>query len=166
MIKICRLHGIVDENMYMKLQAAIESMRSTLTRKLLLHIYSIGGQNEWAMKIHTLLYVCKKEYGIETYAIGYKTVHSAALIIYLSCAIRIAYKETLFLIHTVKPMIGEKLSDVLDAEKQTFEYFSEVTTIDVSTFYSMARATTYLTHDEARKYNIVNFDYKKGLLNY
>ena len=164
MFTICRLHGIVDENMYLKLEKTIQRMIDSSKKELLLHIYSIGGQNEWAMKIHALLYRCR-EHNIETYAIGYKTVHSAALIIYLSCAFRIAYEETQFLIHNVKAMAGESLSDICNAEKEAFEYFSKVTTVETSTFYSLAAATTYLTYDEAKQYKIINFDYKKGLLN-
>lgn len=118
---------------------------------------------KWAVKMHELLIECR-DAGIETMAIGYKKVHSAALLPYLSCIYRIAREDVKFLIHRSKSINGVQNDDHLIGEKEFFEYFAQVTTASVKEFFQFAENDTYLSYNEALKMKIVNFDWIKKCL--
>lgn len=161
-IVLCRLHGVVNEKMHRKLSIAIKRAYK-YKLPLLLHINSIGGEMLWAIKMHELLVECK-DGGIETIAIGYKQVHSAALLPFLTCIYRTAYYETNFLIHRSRPILGENIKDHIIGEREFFEYFAKITDVTVTEYFDLANADTFLKYPEALQKKILNFDLKKKTL--
>jgi ATP-dependent protease ClpP protease subunit len=141
--------------MYLKLIRAVEIARIN-NKFILLHINSIGGENKWSMSMRKLLFKCHEE-GIETYAVGYKKVHSAALLVYLSCVFRIAYKETKFLIHYPSPTESEKKSFLTRGLRTILTYYTHVTKFTLSELYDLAKKKTYVDYDEAVRKGIVNY---------
>lgn len=159
----CRLHGEVNSEMYEKLLGSVKRAFEKRAKSLIIHINSPGGSMESAVKISELLFFCKK-LGIETYAVGYKNVHSAALLIYLSCIFRIAYKETKFLIHNARPVDSDNDEDYKVLEKEFYDFFSETTKITVEKFSALAKRSTYISYDFAFANKIVNLEWSKNLL--
>lgn len=159
----CRLHGEVNSEMYGKLLNSVKRAFEKRAKGLIVHINSPGGSMESAVKISELLFFCKK-IGIETYAVGYKKVHSAALLIYLSCIFRVAYKETKFLIHNARAADSSEDEGYKVLEKEFYDFFSETTEISAPEFYALAKRSTYISYDFAFAKKIVNLEWDKNLL--
>lgn len=156
-MQILKFHGIVDKAMLERFQVFTNNLKAD--DHVLLHIRSLGGDSKFAIQIFNLINKYTK-YGVTFYAVGYEQVHSYALVIFLACPFRAAYKETTFLIHQ-----GKSIYNSIEDEQQAMDDFSRLvcsqTKYSVSELKKITHIGTYVSYEDAFKKCIINIEINK-----
>ncbi len=132
----------------------IQTLFHNLTsEQYFLHIYSHGGESQYAEKIAEMLLPKNTQFT----GVGHILVASSALLIHQSCGVdRIATPKTLFYVHRASPKEGEVLTQQhLDAERSHFELFVKTTGRNLEQIYNLADQNKPMSTKEALDFGFI-----------
>jgi len=158
MKKLFRIHTSIDASMVARFAAFLDTCDPEKDIAIL-HFNCKGGD---ILCVQQMIYFLSQK-KIITVGIAFGEVYSAALLLYVACCYRVAYKNATFLVHnayTNSAHVPEEI--VRKKEKESFDFIASRIIANRKTIYRLARKKTYFTKGRAKNMGIItHFEFKK-----